>query len=355
MTSPIERPTHFRMQNGDKVPLPFSDAEYERRLAKLRAIMTARDVPAVLMTSMHNIAYYSGFLYCSFGRLFGCVVTQDTCTTVSANIDGGQPGRRSFGDNIIYTDWRRGNFWRAVRDLLPAPGKLGIEADHLTLTMRANLADLLGDPELVDVAPDAMAARMVKSEEEIQLIRGGARVADIGGEAIRKAIGVGTREIDVAMAGRDAMETAIADAYPDSEMRDSWVWFQSGINTDGAHNPVTCRKLQEAPRVRSSPPRSTVSSRRKTCCSTVPSATGIPSASCRTTTAARRAWNFVRISTRSWSPAWWSPWNPCSGCRKARRAPAATASTTSWWSARPVPKTSPDFRTDRRTTSSRRS
>ncbi len=24
---------------------------------------------------------------------------------------------------------------------------------------------------------------------------------------------------------------------------DSWTWFQSGINTDGAHNPVTARKI----------------------------------------------------------------------------------------------------------------
>ena len=45
------------------------------------------------------------------------------------------------------------------------------------------------------------------------------------------------------MAGRDAMELEIARAYPDSELRDSWVWFQSGINTDGAHNPVTTRAL----------------------------------------------------------------------------------------------------------------
>jgi creatinase len=46
------------------------------------------------------------------------------------------------------------------------------------------------------------------------------------------------------MAGRDAMETAIARAFHDSELRDSWVWFQSGPNTDGAHNPVTARRLQ---------------------------------------------------------------------------------------------------------------
>ena len=49
----------------------------------------------------------------------------------------------------------------------------------------------------------------------------------------------GVREIDVAMAGRDAMEAEIAKRFPDAEYRDTWVWFQSGLNTDGAHNPVT--------------------------------------------------------------------------------------------------------------------
>ena len=26
---------------------------------------------------------------------------------------------------------------------------------------------------------------------------------------------------------------------------DTWVWFQSGINTDGAHNPKTNRKIRK--------------------------------------------------------------------------------------------------------------
>ena len=76
------------------------------------------------------------------------------------------------------------------------------------------------------------------------LIRQGAAVADVGGYAIREAIREGAREIDVAMAGRDAMELEIAERFPDAEYRDTWVWFQSGINTDGAHNPVTARKLE---------------------------------------------------------------------------------------------------------------
>jgi len=240
----MQRPQIMHLENGDKAPLPFSPSEYERRLAGLRAILAERNCDAAVLTSMHNIAYYTGFLYCSFGRPYAAVVTADKVTTVSAAIDAGQPWRRCHGENIIYTDWQRGNYFHAISSLIPRVRRLGIEADHVTLAARASLLEILGQPELVDIAADTMSSRMIKSTEEIALITAGAEVADIGGAAVRNAIRPGTREIDVAMAGRDAMELAIAERFPDSEMRDSWVWFQSGINTDGAHNPVTCRQLE---------------------------------------------------------------------------------------------------------------
>jgi len=244
MLDRVDRPAFFTGKCNQKAQLPFSTAEYARRLEKLRSTMAEKSTPAVLLTSMHNIAYYTGFLYCSFGRLYGCVITADNCTTLSANIDGCQPWRHSIADNVIYTDWQRDNFWRAAASLIGAAGRLGIEADHLTLGARDTLNGILGNPELVDIAADAMAHRMTKSAEEIALIREGARIADIGGAAIVDAIKAGTREIDVAMAGRDAMEQEIAARFPDSEIRDTWVWFQSGPNTDGAHNPVTTRALE---------------------------------------------------------------------------------------------------------------
>ena len=137
------RTQFFTCHNGDKAPLPFSDAEYERRLAKLRAIMSTRNIPAVLLTSMHNIAYYSGFLYCSFGRPYGCVVTQSSCTTVSANIDAGQPWRRSFGDNVIYTDWERNNYWRSIESVTGTGKTIGFEGDHISVDQKALLEDFL--------------------------------------------------------------------------------------------------------------------------------------------------------------------------------------------------------------------
>ncbi len=239
----LDRPEHYRFHNGDKAALPFAAEEYEARLEGLRDLMEMHELDAVVLTSMHNVAYYSGFLYCSFGRPYACVVTASDCTTISAGIDAGQPWRRSFGDNITYTDWQRDNFWRVVASVVGTGKAVGVEADHLTMVQAEKLNTFLKPKRGMDIAPGTMQLRMMKSPAEIALIRQGAQVADVGGYAIREAIRVGAREIDVAMAGRDAMEAEIARRFPDAEYRDTWVWFQSGINTDGAHNPVTARKL----------------------------------------------------------------------------------------------------------------
>lgn len=240
----MKRSNFFQFTNGSKVPLPFSDKEYENRLKDLRKIMAEKNLHAVILTSLQNIAYYSGFLHCSFGRPYACVVTDERNIVVSANIDAGQPGRRCYGENLIYTDWERNNYFKAIISLVKKVKKIGIEKDHLTMERYQNLKDFLGNPEIIDIAPSTMQQRMIKSEEEIVLIKSGAKIADIGGEAIAKEIKVGATEIDIAMVGRDAMEKAIAKYHPNSELRDTWVWFQSGINTDGAHNPVTTRKLK---------------------------------------------------------------------------------------------------------------
>jgi creatinase len=239
----MERPQFYRFHQGEKT-LPFEDAEYEGRLAKLRAHMAEAGIDACVLTSMHNVAYYSGFLYCSFGRPYAQVVTATETVTFSAGIDAAQPWRRGYGDNITYTDWQRNNYWRAIRSVTGTGKVIGYEGDHLSIAQMALLDEFLAPSGKADIAPATMRLRMHKSEAEIALIRAGANTADVGGYAIRDAIRAGASEVDVAMAGRDAMELEIARRFPDSEIRDTWVWFQSGINTDGAHNPVTTRQLE---------------------------------------------------------------------------------------------------------------
>ena len=242
----MERPDFFTLKNGEKVKLPFSNQEYKNRVSSLRSIMDKKNLDMVILTSMHNIAYYTGFIYCSFGRPYGCVVTKDKISTISANIDASQPWRRSYYDNVIYTDWKRDNFLKAIVSIVgrdDPPKTIGIEHDHITLDIREKIGSIFSFSVFKDISKDLMNLRMVKSNEEIEIIKNGARIADIGGEEIIKNIREDNSELEIAIAGRDKMEREIAKTYPDAEYMDTWVWFQSGINTDGAHNPKTNRKL----------------------------------------------------------------------------------------------------------------
>ena len=230
--------------NGEKEHSPFSDAEMARRQNAVRGWMSENNVDACLFTSYHCINYYSGFLFCYFGRKFGFVIDDNKATSISAGIDGGQPWRRTFGDNITYTDWRKDNFFYAVQGLTTGVKRLGIEFDHCTLDYRTQLEVALPGVEFVDVGQPSMWMRSIKSEEEHVLIREGARTCDVGGAAVAAAIKAGVGEHEVAIASTNAMIREIANSFPHVPLMDTWTWFQSGVNTDGAHNPVTNKKVE---------------------------------------------------------------------------------------------------------------
>ncbi len=234
-----------KWHNGDKRWSPFSDAEMTRRQNDIRAHMVKAKVDAALFTSYHNICYYSGFLYCYFGRKYGLVIDQQKATTVTAAIDGGQPWRRTFGDNITYTDWKKDNYYTAVKSLTRGIKRLGIEFDHVSIAFRKELEDAFPGVELVDIAQPAMWLRTVKSTEEHKHIRECTRICNVGARAVMGAIKAGMSEHEVALASTNAMVNEIAKSFPFVELMDTWTWFQSGLETDGAHNPVTNKKVQK--------------------------------------------------------------------------------------------------------------
>ncbi|MDM5146827.1 M24 family metallopeptidase [Candidatus Persebacteraceae bacterium Df01] len=232
------------IENGTRAMHTFSDAEYARRHAALFNLMQESDISAAFFTSIHNVNYYADFLYCAFGRPYGLAMYDGKVTTVSANIDGGQPGRRTVGDNLVYTDWRRDNFFRAAQQLLPTRGTIGVEMDHISADNLQKLRDALPDCEFKDISKPAMRLRMIKSDEEIAHIKQGTQVCDIGGAAVTAAVREGVCEHEVALESTRTMVREISRRFPHAELMDTWTWFQSGINTDGAHNPVTTRAVR---------------------------------------------------------------------------------------------------------------
>ena len=230
--------------NGEKARPTFSAAEMQRRQDAIRKHMADNDVDAALFTSYHCINYYSDFLYCYFGRRYGFVITADKATSISAGIDGGQPWRRTFGENVTYTDWSRDNYFHAVRKLVGSARRIGIEFDHVNIDLLNLLKSEFSGVEFVDIAAPSMKLRMIKSAEEIAHITEMTRIADIGGAACVEATAVGVTEREVALHSTATMIREIAKSWPDGELLDTWTWFQSGLNTDGAHNPVTSRKIE---------------------------------------------------------------------------------------------------------------
>lgn len=239
-----ERPTVLEIRNGEKVPGLFSADEMDARLRSLRDHLAGAGIDYALFTSYHNVCYYSGFVYTAFGRPYGLVVSGDAATTISANIDGGQPWRRSHGGNLVYTDWRRDSFFEALERLIEDGATIGIEHDHLTIDMRDKLGAAFPAAHMVDIAAAVMRQRMIKSAEEIAHITEMARIADIGGKACVEAIAEGMPEFEIARAATLAMTREIAASWPQAELMDTWTWFQSGLNTDGAHNPLTSRRIR---------------------------------------------------------------------------------------------------------------
>ncbi|NBB70043.1 MAG: M24 family metallopeptidase [Alphaproteobacteria bacterium] len=92
--TPEDRPSTLRYRNGAKAPLPFSAAEYARRLGGLRAEMAARDLPAVLLTSMANVAAHElGLASIRPGASCGAI-----CAELNRLLAGeGVLGHRAFG------------------------------------------------------------------------------------------------------------------------------------------------------------------------------------------------------------------------------------------------------------------
>ncbi len=169
----------------------------------------------MLFTSYHNINYYADFLYCSFGRKYGLVVTPKKVVSISANTDGGQPWRRTVGDyNVVYTDWQRDNFFCAAQDEIDNKGRIGVEFDQLPVEALSKLKAALPSAEFVDISAQTM--RMIKSAEEIEVIKPGENVCDVGGAALAAAVHEGVPEHEVALASTQAMVREIAKRFPDS-------------------------------------------------------------------------------------------------------------------------------------------
>ena len=190
----------------------FSDQEMNRRLANLRHAMDNQSVEAVLITSVHNTLYYSNFWMIPWGREQGLVIPRENePAAIAPHIEYDRPAKMvgdgsKFRDIRIYTDnasaidgWV-GLARQVLLDRGITSGRIGIEEDNVSITMHKALCTALPDLEFVEMGYAMMCEQMLKSDEEIALIRAGAEICDLGAQAFVDAVHDGVTEVQVARA-----------------------------------------------------------------------------------------------------------------------------------------------------------
>ncbi len=232
----------------------FSDAEMQRRLQNLRRLMDFTGLDAVVLTSFHNVLYYSNFWMTPFGRGHYVVVPRRGDPAVIApRIEFDRPEKLSWFEDVrIYWDTRSplDGAIRYVSEVLRdngiEDGRLGIEEDYIPVSLYRGFETTLPRFGFVDVTHAIMRQQIVKSAEEIAHIRNGAEIATIGAEAFERALEKGVSEMAVARRAVGAMEDEIASRFPDIEHDGTFSWCQFGReHTYVAHNPNTPQTLRD--------------------------------------------------------------------------------------------------------------
>lgn len=164
-------------------------------LERLRARMAERGVEAMLITSIGDVAWLTGFTG-SFGQVF---VTPDRAVFITDSRYAIQAADEVRGMDLVTFGSPR-TAGDAVRDVLAQAGATRV-AFETAMTYREylSLRDKLEGIELVPVEDLVMPLRLVKSPEEIDKIRRACGLADACMEHAFRMIQPGVAEYDIGL------------------------------------------------------------------------------------------------------------------------------------------------------------
>jgi len=170
--------------------------ESTRRLAALRQRLLDLELDGVVVTSPENIRYLSGFT----GSLGYLIIGTEAAEILGDSRYWLQMQAEAPAFRLMPSGPSHG-LWALVAERLKALGmrRVGFESQHLTVDQHQRLsAGLPPGLTLVPTAGLVEELRIVKSAEEVELLRAVASIAGRAFDRVRGAIRPGLRERDVA-------------------------------------------------------------------------------------------------------------------------------------------------------------
>jgi Xaa-Pro aminopeptidase len=177
------------------------------------------------------------------------VVSHDDLHLICARIETENARSHSYGAEVDAYDDDRPTIEQAtqlvarlLQGIGAGRGVTGIERQRLPLGIFERLTAALPGARFADTADAFDQLRIVKSAEELELLRVAAGIAKTGARAFLDTVSVGATELAVATQAVAAMETALANTYP-AGASSSYAYCQAGEHTLTPHLHPTGRRI----------------------------------------------------------------------------------------------------------------
>ncbi len=227
------------------------------RTVEFHSRLTDAGIDLALLTDESSIAYLAGFwgyLSIEFGRpTFLLLRRGETPLVITPQLESEMVYAMTWVENIDTWEDSGPNRWEQVlaRAIGDNPGRIGVESAALPPIVRNWFDDQMPGIELHDIAPLLGEMRMIKSPEEIEVMKQAGQIAGAMMQAAEAALAEGRPEYEAALAVIDAGTRKAAGFLTDrgweafvSPMIHNLQIMQSGRDTSMVHRRASVKKLE---------------------------------------------------------------------------------------------------------------
>jgi len=229
-----------------------------QRTTELQTRLKEAGLDTALITDESSIAYLAGFwgyLSLEFGRPTFLIVRPDSAPIVITPLmESEMIAAMSWVDEMLTWEDTGANRWENVlaRALGPSPGRIGVEIAALPPMVRNWFDAQLPGTTLENISPLLGEMRMIKSPQEIDVMRQAGQIAGAMMEAAEGALAEGAPEYEAALAVINAGTRKAAGFLTDrgweafiSPMIYNLQIMQSGRHTSMVHRRASVKPLEK--------------------------------------------------------------------------------------------------------------
>ena len=180
--------------------------DFAKRVGRLAEILQEKGLDAAILGDRANLRFLTGLRFntASFAILF--VTKGGDVTLLTAVLDYKRVKKSCWIEDVRPFPEDNPNYLAGLKDILREKNVKSIGAEFSVVTLeRENLIREVTGAPLSNLEENLLALRAVKEEEEIEIIRRSARIADKAMRAALKQLRDGVREFEIAAAAQDVM------------------------------------------------------------------------------------------------------------------------------------------------------